>query len=107
MHKENVDFRTTERDEMEKNTPMWHALRDPKTKNCQVTIKEQYYIMFWLGYFIRKIMHDDNLERIKQLNKENLKHWEKDMEIKDYYKNEANKIKQIQDSKLRGENKTQ
>ena len=63
--------------------------------------------MFWLGYFIRKIMHDDNLERIKQLNKENLKHWEKDMEIKDYYKNEANKIKQIQDSKLRGENKTQ
>ena len=49
--------------------------------------------MFWLGYFIRKIMHDDNLERIKQLNKENLKHWEKDMEIKDYYKNEANKIK--------------
>ena len=40
MHKENVDFNRIERYEMDTNTPMWHALRDPKTRNCQVTIKE-------------------------------------------------------------------
>ena len=59
MHKDNAEFKNIERYEMDTNTPMWHALRDPKTKNCQVTIKEQYYIMFWLGYFIRKIMHKE------------------------------------------------
>ena len=34
MHKENVDFNKIERYEMDTNTPMWHALRDPKTRNC-------------------------------------------------------------------------
>lgn len=103
MHlKQKSDWGSIERDEMDKNTPMWLALRDPKG-TCQVTIKEQHSIMFWLGYFIRKIMHDDNLERLKQINKDTLPTWENQMEIKHYYINEAKELKSLQERAAQGQ----
>ena len=97
MHaKQKTDWGGLDRDEMDRNTPMWLALSDTKGA-CQVTIKEQHSIMFWLGYFIRKIMHDDNLERLKQINKDTLSTWANQMEIKHYYINEAKELKSLQE----------
>ena len=49
--------------------------------------------MFWLGYFIRRIMHEENLEKLKMINMERLKIWESDNEIKNFYINQARKIR--------------
>jgi hypothetical protein len=46
--------RTIMKDELDKNTPMWWALRDANLQNCQTTIQKECTKMFWLGYFLRK-----------------------------------------------------
>ena len=55
-----------EKDELDKNTPMWYALQHQNS--CQMTIRVQHSTMFWLGYFIRRIMHEENLEKLKMIN---------------------------------------
>ena len=45
--------------------------------------------MFWLGYFIRRIMHEENLDRNKSYNFDKLEIWESDNEIKNYFINMA------------------
>lgn len=80
-----------EKQELDRNTPMWFALQH--MNSCQMTIRVQHSTMFWLGYFIRRIMHEENLEKLKMFNKDCLKIWESDNEIKNYFINQAKKIR--------------
>lgn len=80
-----------EKDELNKQTPMWYALQHQN--NCQSTIKVQHSTMFWLGYFIRRIMHEDNLDKLKHINRDQLHSWESNNEIKNYFTNQAKKVK--------------
>ena len=52
--------------------------------------------MFWLGYFIRRIMHEDNLDKLKHINRDQLHSWESNNEIKNYFTNQAKKVKLAQ-----------
>lgn len=52
--------------------------------------------MFWLGYFIRRIMHEENLEKNKSYNFDKLPLWESENEIKNYFINQAKAIRQEQ-----------
>ena len=49
--------------------------------------------MFWLGYFIRRIMHEENLEKNREFNFDRLKIWESNNEIKNYFINQAKKVR--------------
>ena len=69
---------------------MWYALQFKD--DCQITIRVQYSTMFWLGYFIRRIMHEENLEKLLKIQENKLNVWESDNEIKNYYINSAKKI---------------
>ena len=81
----------TVKDELDKNTPMWYSLQ--YQKGCQTTVRIQHSTMFWLGYFIRRIMHEDNLDKLKQYNHDQLQKWESDNEVKHYFLNQAKKIR--------------
>ena len=56
----------THKDELDTNTPMWYALQH--YNSCQTTIRVQHSTMFWLGYFIRRIMHEENYDKNKYFN---------------------------------------
>ena len=61
--------------------------------SCQTTIRVQHSTMFWLGYFIRRIMHEENLEKNREFNFDRLKIWESNNEIKNYFINQAKKVR--------------
>lgn len=48
--------------------------------------------MFWLGYFIRRNMHEENLFKLKKIQENNLKEWEEQCEIKNFFLNQAKLI---------------
>ena len=48
------------RDELNRNTPMWLALRDKEKDSADVTVCVEQSAIFWLGYFIRKLMHEEH-----------------------------------------------
>ncbi|MFO0116728.1 MAG: hypothetical protein ACK521_03650 [bacterium] len=51
--------------------------------------------MFWLGYFLKKRLQDENFQRIFALNKGELEKWLVDHELRSYYfLNQARLIKQ-------------
>lgn len=56
-----------------------------------MTIRVQYSTMFWLGYFIRRIMHEENLEKLLKIQENRLSLWESENEIKNYFINQAKK----------------
>ena len=70
---------------------MWYALQH--MNSCQTTIRVQHSTMFWLGYFIRRIMHEENLDRNKSYNFDKLEIWESDNEIKNYFINMARQVR--------------
>lgn len=85
----------TLKDELDTNTPMWWALRDTQLKHCQTTIHKESTKMFWLGYFLKKRLQDENFQRIFALNKGELEKWLVDHELRSYYfLNQARLIKQ-------------
>jgi hypothetical protein len=49
--------------------------------------------MFWLGYFIRRLMHEENLEKLKFINSDKLNIWEAENEIKNFFINQSKKIR--------------
>jgi len=56
--------------EIQRDTPMYWILQ---TKgNIQQTILKNSTKIFWLGYFLRKMMQEENLQRVKALNNEQL-----------------------------------
>lgn len=61
--------------------------------SCQTTIRVQHSTMFWLGYFIRRIMHEENLDKNREFNFDRLKLWESNSEIKNYFINQAKKVR--------------
>jgi hypothetical protein len=76
---------TIVKDELDTNTPMWWALRDAQFKNCQTTIQKECTKMFWLGYFLKKRMQDENHQKIFAANRGELEKWLIDHELRNYY----------------------
>lgn len=37
--------------------------------------------MFWLGYFLRKNMHEENLVKLMAMNRKETKKWQQDHEV--------------------------
>lgn len=73
---------------------MWWALRDITHKNCQTTIQKESTKMFWLGYFLKKRIQDENFQKIVAFNRGQLEQWLVDHELRSYYFiNQARKSK--------------
>lgn len=50
--------------------------------------------MFWLGYFIRRIMHEENLEKLqKHIRVQQNQVWESENEVKHFFINQAKQVR--------------
>ena len=58
---------------------MWWALQS--NGECQVSVYKNGTKIFWLGYFLRKIMHQENLIKLLHENHDELAKWHTDREI--------------------------
>ena len=86
--------------EIDRDTPMWWALQS--NGNCQVSIHINGTKMFWLGYFLRKIIQQDNLVKLLHMNQNELTKWQSDREIENYYITQADQLKKVQDEWQQG-----
>ena len=57
---------TARKEEINQDTPMWWALQ--KNNELQVSIDRNNTKMFWLGYFLRKNMLEENLIKLTFIN---------------------------------------
>jgi len=65
---------------------------------CQVSVYKNGTKIFWLGYFLRKIMHQENLIKLLHENHDELAKWHTDREIEHFYINKAKELKKAQES---------
>lgn len=45
--------------------------------------------MFWLSYFLRKNLQEENLDKVQSLNKGTLEKWQSDQIFKQFYVHQA------------------
>jgi len=64
---------------------MWWALQTDG--QLQTSITKNCTKIFWLGYFLRKNMQEENLIKVIAINRKELKKWQADHEIDHYYRN--------------------
>lgn len=54
--------------------------------------------MFWLGYFLRKNMHEENLIKIIAMHRKETKKWQQEHEVELFWLSKAQEQKKCQDN---------
>lgn len=78
------------RDEISRETPMWYILQ--QDGNLQKTVNRNCTQMFWLSYFLRKALQEENLEKVLYMNNGTLDRWQSEQVFRLYYQHQAAQI---------------